>query len=68
MSLTDRGEETVRTVAALVGLSVLAVALRVVARLKRRVGFGVDDYLCFLSIFLLVGMLIQLVLCESKPY
>jgi preprotein translocase subunit SecF len=64
MALSEKGSETVRTVAALIALSFIAVVLRVFARLKRRVGLGVDDYLCFLSMFLLLGMLIQLVLCE----
>lgn len=52
-------------VSVLVGLSVLAVILRVFARIKRRVKLGVDDYLCFLSIIMLISMEIELILCKS---
>lgn len=51
-------------VAVLVGLGFITTVLRVFARLKRRVGFGVDDYLIFGAMFLLIGMLIELVLCK----
>jgi hypothetical protein len=52
-------------VSVLVGLSVLAVILRVFARIKRRVKLGVDDYLCFLSIVMLIAMEVELILCKS---
>lgn len=64
MGLTERGSAQVRTVAVLVALSLIAVVLRIFARFKRRVGFGVDDYLCFISMILLIGMLIELGACE----
>lgn len=51
-------------VAVLVGLATIATALRLVARLKRRVNIEIDDYLCFTALFLLYGMLVQLILCE----
>ncbi|PYH97830.1 integral membrane protein [Aspergillus ellipticus CBS 707.79] len=60
MGLSSRGTEMICIVSVLVGLSLLAVILRVVARLQRRVSFGVDDYLCFVCIILLIGMLIEL--------
>ncbi|KAL4935534.1 hypothetical protein BDV06DRAFT_126656 [Aspergillus oleicola] len=62
MALTRRGADMIATVTVLVVLSILAVLLRVFARYKRRVRFGWDDYLCFLSAILLIGMLIELVL------
>lgn len=51
-------------VAVLVGLATIATVLRIVARLKRRVKIEMDDYLCFIALFLLYGMFVQLVLCE----
>ncbi|RAH45611.1 uncharacterized protein BO95DRAFT_137159 [Aspergillus brunneoviolaceus CBS 621.78] len=60
MVLTARGKEMICIVSVLVGLSFIAVILRAFARLKRRVRFGVDDYLSFASIILLLGMLIEL--------
>lgn len=51
-------------VAVLVGLATVATVLRLFARLKRRVNIEIDDYLCFTALFLLYGMLVQLVLCE----
>lgn len=50
-------------VTVLVSLAFLAVILRIVARFKRKVHFGVDDYLCFACMLLLIGMLIELSLC-----
>lgn len=64
MTISDRGSNVLIIVVVLVALSAIAVSLRVAARLKRRVGFGVDDYLCFLSMTFLISMLIELVLCE----
>jgi hypothetical protein len=58
----------IATVTVLVGLSITAVFLRAFARYKRRVGFGMDDYLCFLSVILLLGMLVELVLCKLLVY
>jgi hypothetical protein len=58
----------VATVTVLVGLSITAVLLRVLARFRRRVQFGMDDYLCFASAVLLLAMLIELILCERQPY
>lgn len=65
MAITSRGKSMIAIVSVLVGLSVLAVILRVFARIKRRVKLGVDDYLCFLSIVMLIAMEIELVLCKS---
>ncbi|KAE8144630.1 hypothetical protein BDV25DRAFT_166379 [Aspergillus avenaceus] len=65
MPVTSRGREMICIVSVLVGLALISVILRVFARLKRRVGFGMDDYLCFISIALLVAMLVELILCES---
>lgn len=53
-------------VSVLVALAVGAVGLRVFARFKRRVQFGIDDYLCFISLAILLSMLIELVLCMSS--
>lgn len=51
-------------VSVLVALCAICVVLRVVARLRRRVGFGVDDYLSILSMVLMLAMLVELILCE----
>ena len=51
-------------VSVLVGLSLLSVILRIVARFERKVHFGMDDYLCFACMLLLIAMLIELSLCE----
>jgi hypothetical protein len=55
----------IEIVTILVALSFISVVLRVVARLQRRVGFGVDDYLSVLSMVLMIAMLIELELCKS---
>ncbi|PWY71102.1 hypothetical protein BO94DRAFT_560435 [Aspergillus sclerotioniger CBS 115572] len=60
MALTSRGAQMISIVSVLVGLSLLSVILRVVARIKRKVKFGMDDYLCFACMFLLFVMLIEL--------
>ncbi|PWY89258.1 hypothetical protein BO70DRAFT_418419 [Aspergillus heteromorphus CBS 117.55] len=60
MVLTSRGTEMICIISVLVFLSLVAVILRVVARLQRRVQFGTDDYLCFACIILLIGMLVEL--------
>lgn len=57
----------IRIVTALVALATLAVVLRIVARLKRRLDFGLDDYLCFAALLLLYGMFIELMLCMFFP-
>ncbi|PLB50750.1 integral membrane protein [Aspergillus steynii IBT 23096] len=62
MTVTSRGREMIAIVSVLVGVSLISVIMRVIARLKRRVKFGIDDYLCFLSMGLLLAMLIELVL------
>ncbi|KAI9374371.1 hypothetical protein BJX61DRAFT_306433 [Aspergillus egyptiacus] len=62
MALTTRGAEMIAAVTVLVGLSITAVILRVFARLRRRVRFGMDDYLCWLSAVLLIAMLVELIL------
>lgn len=53
-------------VSVLVALAVGAVGLRVFARFKRRVQFGIDDYLCFIALAILLSMLIELILCMSS--
>ncbi|KAE8382167.1 hypothetical protein BDV26DRAFT_299947 [Aspergillus bertholletiae] len=62
MTVTSRGAQMLCIVSVLVGLSVISVILRVIARMKRSIRLGMDDYLCFLSVFLLIAMLIELVL------
>ncbi|KAI9925028.1 hypothetical protein ASPWEDRAFT_119623 [Aspergillus wentii DTO 134E9] len=62
MGATARGREMICIISVLVGLSLICVIMRVLARVKRRVPFGMDDYLCFLSITLLLAMLIELIL------
>lgn len=54
----------IEIVTVLVALCFVSVVLRVVARLQRRVGFGVDDYLSVVSMVLMIAMLIELGLCE----
>ncbi|KAL5044960.1 hypothetical protein BDW71DRAFT_94262 [Aspergillus fruticulosus] len=62
MALTSRGGAMIAIVTTLVALSIVAVFLRILARNHRRVRFGMDDYLCFVSAILLLGMHIELVL------
>lgn len=57
----------IEIVSVLVSLSLISVMLRVVARLRRRVGFGMDDYLCGLAMVLMIAMLIELSLCQCSP-
>lgn len=64
MSPSARGWQMIEIVTVLVSLCFISVVLRVVARLRRRVGFGVDDYLSILSMVLMIAMLIELCLCE----
>ncbi|KFX92796.1 hypothetical protein O988_07117 [Pseudogymnoascus sp. VKM F-3808] len=62
MAPSERGWRMIIIVAVLVGLATIATVLRIVARLKRRVKIEMDDYLCFIALFLLYGMFVQLVL------
>lgn len=52
-------------VSVLVALCAICVVLRVVARLRRRVGFGIDDYLSVLSMVLMFAMLVELFYVRS---
>lgn len=67
MAPSARGWQMIEIVTVLVALCVISVVLRVVARIRRRVGFGVDDYLSFLSLVLMIAMLIELGLCGCFP-
>ncbi|KAA8651002.1 uncharacterized protein ATNIH1004_003693 [Aspergillus tanneri] len=62
MSPSPRGKRMITIVSVLVGLSVISTFLRLIARVKRRAGFGVDDYLCVASTLLMLGMLVELIL------
>ncbi|KAJ5222882.1 uncharacterized protein N7469_009122 [Penicillium citrinum] len=62
MAPSTRGWQMIEIVSVLVALCLISVVARVVARYRRRVGFGVDDYLCLVSMVLMVAMLIELVL------
>ncbi|KAJ5310755.1 isoflavone reductase family protein [Penicillium atrosanguineum] len=62
MAPSTRGWQMIEIVSVLVALCLMSVVMRVVARLKRRVGLGVDDYLSILSMVLMVAMLIELCL------
>lgn len=63
-SITSRGAEMIAIVSVLVALAFLAVLMRIFARFKRQVRFGLDDYLCFFSMIVLFSMLIELALCK----
>lgn len=54
----------IEIVSVLVALCLICVVLRVFARFRRRVGFGVDDYLSIVSMVLMIAMLVELILCE----
>lgn len=64
MAPSERGWEMIEIVSVLVSLSLISVVLRMVARFRRRVGFGLDDYLSAVSMLLLIAMLIELILCK----
>jgi hypothetical protein len=64
MAPSARGWQMIEIVTVLVALCFVSVVLRVVARLQRRVGFGIDDYLSVVSMVLMIAMLIELGLCE----
>ena len=62
--LNNRGVKMIAIITVLISLALFSVILRVFARIKRRVGFGVDDYLCLFSAVVLLSMLIELILCK----
>ncbi|KAJ5625503.1 hypothetical protein N7510_001812 [Penicillium lagena] len=62
MAPSPRGWQMIEIVSVLVSLCLISVVLRVVARLRRQVGFGVDDYLSMLALVLIFGMLVELAL------
>ncbi|KAJ5936610.1 hypothetical protein N7466_003060 [Penicillium verhagenii] len=62
MGASARGLQMIEIVSVLVALCFVCVVLRVVARLRRRVGFGVDDYLSIVSMVLMLAMLVELIL------
>lgn len=64
VELNDRGVKMIAIITVLISLALFSVILRVFARIKRQVGFGVDDYLCFFSAIVLLSMLIELILCK----
>uniref|UniRef100_A0A093XTU6 Heme A synthase n=1 Tax=Talaromyces marneffei PM1 TaxID=1077442 RepID=A0A093XTU6_TALMA len=61
-ALSERGEKMITIISVLISLSLICVILRIFARIKRRIGFGMDDYLCFVATIALISMLIELVL------
>lgn len=62
--VNGRGAEMIAIVTVLISLALFSVILRVFARIKRQVGFGIDDFLCFFSAVVLLSMLIELILCK----
>ncbi|KAJ5306827.1 hypothetical protein N7508_005842 [Penicillium antarcticum] len=62
MAPSNRGWAMIEIVSVLVSLCLISTALRVFARLRRRVGFGIDDYLSMGAMVLMIGMLIELIL------
>ncbi|KFX91702.1 hypothetical protein V490_05780 [Pseudogymnoascus sp. VKM F-3557] len=62
MAPSERELKMMIIVSVLVGLATIAAILRLYARFKLRVRIEADDYLCFTALFLLHGMLIQLIL------
>jgi hypothetical protein len=67
MATSARGWQMIEIVTVLVALCLISVVMRVFARIKRRVGLGVDDYLSILSMVLMIAMLIELCLCKYAP-
>lgn len=63
MAPSKKGWQMIEIISVLVSLCLISVVLRVVARIRRRVGFGIDDYLSMVSMVLLVAMLVELILC-----
>jgi hypothetical protein len=66
MALAERGRQMITIVAVLVSLASMAVVLRIFARLKLRLKFAIDDYLCFSAMGFMYGMFVELVLCEYE--
>ncbi|KAJ5404202.1 hypothetical protein N7509_004073 [Penicillium cosmopolitanum] len=62
MAPSVRGWQMIEIVSVLVSLCLISVVARMVARYRRRVGFGIDDYLSLLSMVLMIAMLIELIL------
>ncbi|KFZ12073.1 hypothetical protein V501_04395 [Pseudogymnoascus sp. VKM F-4519 (FW-2642)] len=62
MAISEREWKMIIIVSVLVGLATISAILRLFARYKLRVRIEADDYLCFTALFLLYGMLIQLIL------
>ncbi|KFY42388.1 hypothetical protein V494_02439 [Pseudogymnoascus sp. VKM F-4513 (FW-928)] len=62
MAPSEREWKMMIIVSVLVGLATVSAILRLYARYKLRVRIEADDYLCFTALFLLYGMLIQLIL------
>ncbi|KAJ5926291.1 hypothetical protein N7516_008064 [Penicillium verrucosum] len=62
MAPSTKGWQMIEIVSVLVSLCLISVVLRVFARIRRRVGFGIDDYLSLISMVLLVAMLVELIL------
>lgn len=54
----------IEIVSVLVALCLISVVARMGARYRRRVGFGIDDYLSLVSMVLMIAMLVELVLCK----
>lgn len=63
MAPSKKGWQMIEIISVLVSLCLISVVIRVVARLQRRVRFGIDDYLSMVSMVLLIAMLIELILC-----
>ncbi|OBT64340.1 hypothetical protein VE03_06740 [Pseudogymnoascus sp. 23342-1-I1] len=62
MAISEREWKMIIIVSVLVGLATISAILRLYARFKLRVRIEADDYLCFTALFLMYGMLIQLIL------
>jgi hypothetical protein len=65
MAPSVKGWEQIEIVSVLVGLATIAVIFRIFARIKRRAGFDIDDYLCFAALAFLFSMFIELILCTA---
>ena len=66
MAPSQRGYAMIGIITALIGLSTIAVILRIIARMRRRIHLGTDDYLAIASLVLLYGMYIELILCTIR--
>lgn len=67
MAPSKKGWQMIEIISVLVSLCLISLVLRVVARIRRRVGFDIDDYLSMISMVLLVAMLVELILCMWLP-